>query len=63
MHARSREIGGAAMSQEVHATSQLKVGDAIAPRALTSVSGEPVSIPDRHRLVHIQFRRFAGCPV
>jgi peroxiredoxin len=60
----SREvIGRAAMSKDVHARRQLNVGGTIAQRALTSVSGEPISIPDRHRLVHLQFRRFAGCPV
>jgi peroxiredoxin len=32
-------------------------------RELTAVSGGPVAIPDRERLVHLQFRRFAGCPV
>ncbi len=32
-------------------------------RALISVSGEPVEIPDIARYVHLQFRRFAGCPV
>lgn len=30
---------------------------------LRSVTGEPVSIPDPERLVHLQFRRFAGCPI
>ncbi|WP_219470376.1 peroxiredoxin-like family protein [Nonomuraea rhizosphaerae] len=33
------------------------------PRELTAVSGRPVAVPDPHRLVHLQFRRFAGCPV
>jgi peroxiredoxin len=32
-------------------------------RCLTSVTGEPVALPDRTRLVHLQLRRFAGCPV
>jgi len=32
--------------------------------SLTSIRGEPVDIPDpSERLVHLQFRRFAGCPV
>ncbi|MFC5182408.1 peroxiredoxin-like family protein [Actinomadura harenae] len=30
---------------------------------LTSVTGAPVPIPDPDRVVHLQFRRFAGCPV
>jgi hypothetical protein len=32
-------------------------------RELTAVSGETVPIPDPSRLVHLQFRRFAGCPI
>jgi alkyl-hydroperoxide reductase/thiol specific antioxidant family protein len=39
------------------------VDDRILRRSITGVSGEPVSIPDSDRLVHLQFRRFAGCPV
>jgi AhpC/TSA family len=30
---------------------------------LVSVTGEPVHIPDPDHLVHLQFRRFAGCPI
>jgi len=47
----------------VHAKRQLNVGDAVARRTLAAVSEELISIPDSHRLVHLQFRRFAGCPV
>jgi hypothetical protein len=32
-------------------------------RSLTAVSGERVAVPDPGRLIHLQFRRFAGCPV
>lgn len=28
-----------------------------------SVTGEHIPVPDEHRLVHLQFRRFAGCPI
>lgn len=28
-----------------------------------SITGEPVPVPDPQRLVHLQFRRFAGCPI
>jgi hypothetical protein len=28
-----------------------------------SVTGEQVLVPDPQRLVHLQFRRFAGCPI
>lgn len=38
-------------------------GSVVAPRELVSVSGDAVSVPDPHRLVHLQFRRFAGCPI
>ncbi|HEY7593709.1 MAG TPA: peroxiredoxin-like family protein [Actinophytocola sp.] len=30
---------------------------------LTNIHGETVPVPDPERLVHLQFRRFAGCPV
>ncbi len=32
-------------------------------RELTTITGEKVPLPDPDRLVHLQFRRFAGCPV
>ena len=38
-------------------------GSVVAPRELISVSGDDVPIPDSDRLVHLQFRRFAGCPI
>jgi peroxiredoxin len=30
---------------------------------LVSVTGEQVRVPDPEHLVHLQFRRFAGCPI
>jgi peroxiredoxin len=41
----------------------LNVNDTIARRTLAGVSGKPISVPDGDRLLHLQFRRFAGCPV
>ncbi|MEV6053107.1 peroxiredoxin-like family protein [Streptomyces sp. NPDC052107] len=38
-------------------------GSQLGPRALTPVSGPPLPVPDPDGLVHLQFRRFAGCPV
>ncbi|WP_225725583.1 MULTISPECIES: peroxiredoxin-like family protein [unclassified Nocardia] len=35
----------------------------ISRRTLLSVHDEPVQVPDPDRLTHLQFRRFAGCPV
>jgi hypothetical protein len=43
--------------------SQLSPGDLVAPRVLTTIRAEPVPVPDPERLVHLQFRRYAGCPV
>jgi hypothetical protein len=41
----------------------LQRGTAVASRDVTTIGGEVVPIPDGDRLVHLQFRRFAGCPV
>ncbi|MFB9904080.1 peroxiredoxin-like family protein [Allokutzneria oryzae] len=35
----------------------------VTERELTTVTGERLRVPDPDRLVHLQFRRFAGCPV
>lgn len=37
--------------------------DVVDSRRLPVVVGEPVAVPDPDLLVHLQFRRFAGCPV
>jgi peroxiredoxin len=41
----------------------LRPGHIVPPRALVTVAGEPIEIPDRVHRVHLQLRRFAGCPV
>lgn len=41
---------------------RLDVGDSV-HETLPTVWGEEVSIPDPDRLVHLQFRRYAGCPI
>ncbi|MGV0813829.1 peroxiredoxin-like family protein [Mycolicibacterium boenickei] len=33
------------------------------PHQFLSVTGEHIPVPDPHGLVHLQFRRFAGCPI
>ncbi|MGW4914637.1 peroxiredoxin-like family protein [Streptomyces sp. NPDC004270] len=43
--------------------SPMAPGSAVPQRGLTTVSGDPVAVPDPDRPVHLQFRRFAGCPV
>jgi peroxiredoxin len=35
----------------------------VAQREAVSICGEAVPIPDPTRLIHLQFRRFAGCPI
>jgi hypothetical protein len=43
--------------------TKLTVGAHVAERELVTISGAPVRIPDADHLVHLQLRRFAGCPV
>ncbi|MFY1573519.1 peroxiredoxin-like family protein [Verrucosispora sp. WMMD703] len=38
-------------------------GQLLARLDLTTITGEPVQIPGPDHLVHLQFRRFAGCPI
>ncbi|MEU6776984.1 peroxiredoxin-like family protein [Streptomyces sp. NPDC046759] len=52
------------MSMSPHTPRRpLAPGSQVGPRELTPVLGPPVPVPDPGRLVHLQFRRFAGCPV
>ena len=42
----------------------LDAGDLIQPRILQTIDGTSVTVPDPDRaLVHLQFRRYAGCPI
>jgi peroxiredoxin len=43
--------------------SALMPGMTVLPRAVRTLDDGHFRIPDRTRLVHLQFRRFAGCPV
>jgi peroxiredoxin len=45
------------------ANVHLSAGDRIAPHELNALSGESVPVPDQGQLVHLELRRFAGCPV
>ena len=43
---------------------KLRAGAVVPALSMVSILGRPVSIPDpAARYVHLQFRRFAGCPV
>lgn len=45
------------------AAQHLVPGAKVAPHQLVGISGEPVSVPDPGQLVHLELRRFAGCPI
>lgn len=42
---------------------KLKVGDSFAEPKLIAVNGPEFAIPDKDAWTHIQFLRFAGCPI
>ncbi len=44
-------------------TRTLRPGAVIERREYTTIAGIEVTVPDRAALTHLQFRRFAGCPV
>jgi len=44
------------------ARRRIAVGERVAPLQLASILG-PLELPAPDRLTHLQFRRFAGCPV
>ena len=39
------------------------VGDKVGERKLTTIEGTDVAVPLPDAIVHLQFRRFAGCPI
>lgn len=43
--------------------TRFQVGDQVRPRELTTIRSERVVIPDPEHLIHLQFRRYAACPV
>ena len=42
--------------------AQFNVGDTVDRHDLVTIHGKPVCLPDPERLVHLQFRRYAGRP-
>jgi peroxiredoxin len=42
---------------------RLAAGDDFPPHQLVSITGDTIAVPDQQQLVHLQLRRFAGCPV
>lgn len=51
------------MAEDSKKTRKIRPGDVVPARELVALSDVPVAIPDPRQLVHLQFRRFAGCPV
>jgi peroxiredoxin len=43
--------------------ARLRAGDRFIPRQLVTLAGTTVRIPDPRKLVHLQMRRYAGCPI
>ena len=41
---------------------KIQIGDVVRPRKLLTTDATPLALPDARRLIHLQFRRFAGCP-
>lgn len=41
----------------------MNTGDKVNARTLTTIEGGGVALPAADGLVHLQFRRFAGCPI
>ncbi len=48
---------------EGHVMTEVNVGTHLNHLEPVTIQGEPVQIPDPDRLVHLQFRRYAGCPI
>jgi peroxiredoxin len=43
--------------------TEMHAGDVLSRHQLETIHAEPVQIPDGERVVHLQFRRYSGCPV
>ncbi|MBN9657863.1 MAG: AhpC/TSA family protein [Acidobacteria bacterium] len=42
---------------------RIHVGTSLSRRELVTIHARNIEVPSRDRLIHLQFRRFAGCPV
>lgn len=41
---------------------KIQIGDRVPSRDILTIKSTPVRVPDAAHLLHLQFRRFAGCP-
>jgi peroxiredoxin len=53
------KYGGPSMSL----ATRIQPGTILGRHELVTIRSERISLPNERRLVHLQFRRFAGCPV
>jgi len=44
-------------------TDRFSPGSVVTKRGLLTIRSKVIQVPDEHEIVHLQFRRFAGCPV
>lgn len=51
------------MTSPISVRHKVLPGETISPRVLVTIDGTRLELPDAGRVVHLQFRRFAGCPV
>lgn len=42
---------------------RIEVGELVRSRTLPTIRAEQAPLPDPDRLLHLQFRRYAGCPI
>ena len=42
--------------------AKIQIGKVVNKRTLNTIDSEEVQIPDAREIIHLQFRRFAGCP-
>ncbi len=63
MVSQARERKTLGMKDTARARVHLEPGAVIGARTLRSIEGDTVAIPDPGALIHLQFRRYAGCPI
>jgi peroxiredoxin len=51
------------MMTKTNRPRRLSTGDTVPRRELTTIRSASVTVPDEAALVHLQFRRYAGCPI
>lgn len=52
-----------ASTNQERATNRWAVGDLVPPGEFATIHADRVSVPDPDCFVHLQFRRFAACPI